>query len=120
MELFLKFNPQSAIRATYLRDTSDHVVDEGFDGPQACDVFPASLPDSKGDFVRLSLSLALDEPDIHANMLDVLVKRSTGSSYSNEPRLDGDCYIGGDRKLFGLEDVTHLEEKEMQRSVCSQ
>jgi len=62
-----------------LGDTGDHVGDETLNCPQASNMLPASLPYSQSDLV----ALALEQPDVHINVTDILVESA--------PRaLDGD------------------------------
>ena len=99
----------------YLGDSDDHVLDEGSDGSEASDVLSSSVPDREGDGVRL-----LDELNVHVDVSDVLVKNTSGSSHLDDSRLDGHSDALRDGKVFGLEDVLHLNEgegKEQRRSV---
>lgn len=70
-------------------------------------MFSSSLPDCKRDL----RCFALQQPNIHINMSNILRQCSSGSSNGNETRLDGNFNIGGDFEFFGLEDVPHLGEQ---------
>jgi hypothetical protein len=91
---------------TYLGNTDHHVVDQGANGSQASDVFPAALPDTQSDHS----SFVLHYPDIHVDMSDVLGQSSPGSSDCDKARFDGNIDAGGDFEFFGFVDVPHLEK----------
>ena len=90
----------------HLGNTDHHVVDQGANGSQASDVFPAALPDSQSDHS----SFALHYPDIHIDMSDILGQSSPGSSDWDKARFDCNINAGGDFEFFGFEDVPHLEK----------
>lgn len=89
----------------YLRHTGDHVDDEGLDSPQARNVLAAALPYREGDLV----GLALQQPDVHVDVADILVQGSAGTLDRDETGLDVDFNTLGNVELFGLEDVPHLK-----------
>jgi len=68
-------------RSAHLGNAGYHVANKTLNRPQTSDMLPASLPHSEGDLVAL---VALDQPDVHVHMSDVLRKSSSGSSDSDE------------------------------------
>ena len=65
----------------------------------------AALPHRECDLVRLR---ALDKPDVHVDVADVLDERPPRAGHLDLARLDLDVDALGDLELFGLEDVPHL------------
>jgi hypothetical protein len=76
----------------HLGNTYHHVVDQGANGSQASDVFPAALPDTQSDYS----SFVLHYPNIHINMSDILSQSSPGSSDCDKARFDGNIDAGRD------------------------
>ncbi len=99
--------------AADLCNASNHVGDETFDCSQASYMLPAALPHCEGDFC----GLALDEPNVHVDMADVLGQCSPGPFDSDKAGLDGDVNSLGDVEFFCLEYVPHLEDKGSQHKV---
>jgi len=88
-----------------LGDTVNHIVDQTLDRPQACNMLPSSLPNGERNFG----AFALDQPDVHVDMLDVLCEGTAGASYRNDTGFEGHGDSLWDFEFFGLEDVPHLE-----------
>jgi len=86
-----------------LGNTVNHVVDHTLDCPQACNMFPSSLPNSKRNFG----TFALDQPDVHVDVLDVLCEGTARASHGNDTGFDGHGDSLWDVEFFGLEDVPH-------------
>ena len=64
----------------------------------------ATLPDSEGDLV----GLALEDPDVHVDVTDILRQRSAGALDGDDAGLDVDGNPLRNVEFFGLEDVPHL------------
>ena len=99
--------------ATYFGNASDHIDNKTFDCSEAGDMLSTSLPYCKRDLI----ALALDQPDIHVDVTDILRQCSAGTSDSDEAGLDVDGDSLRNVELFGLEDVPHL--RQMAKSLAS-
>lgn len=72
-------------------------------------MFSVALPNSESDLV----GLALDQPNVHIHMANILRKSSTGPSDHDNSRLDGDCYAIRYLQFFSFENIAHLPEADV-------
>ena len=84
----------------HLCNTSDHVDNERPEGAEDSDVLPAALPDSQRNKF-LALDHLGEELNVHVDMSEVLLEGTSGTSNGDNPGLDGNSDVPGDREVFG-------------------
>jgi hypothetical protein len=82
-------------------NANDHIVDDGSDGSDACNMFAVAMVDNKPELV------VSDKPDFHVKMTKVLGEFTSWSVDSNDTRLNADSNALWDVKNIVFVQVFH-------------